>query len=67
MGDLAMTGILWLDWAILAMSLFNTVLQLWLGLTVLLNAERRSWGIWLASGGLLLMPVMCMVILLILL
>ena len=49
-----MTGILWLDWAILAMSLFNTVLQLWLGLTVLLNAERRSWGIWLASGGLLL-------------
>jgi signal transduction histidine kinase len=49
-----MTGILWLDWAILAMSLFNTVLQLWLGLTVLLNAEHRSWGIWLAAGGLLL-------------
>ena len=49
-----MTGIFWLDWAILAMSLFNTVLQLWLGLTVLLNAERRSWGIWLAAGGLLL-------------
>jgi signal transduction histidine kinase len=54
MGSLAMTGILWLDWAILAMSLFNTVLQLWLGLTVLLNAERRSWGIWLAAGGLLM-------------
>jgi len=49
-----MTGASWLDWAILAMSLFNTVLQLWLGLTVLLNAERRSWGIWLAAGGLLL-------------
>lgn len=49
-----MTGILWLDWAILGMSLFNTVLQLWLGLTVLLNAERRSWGIWLAAGGLLM-------------
>ena len=26
----------------------------WLGLTVLLNAERRTWGIWLAGGGLLL-------------
>ncbi len=54
MGGLAMTAIVWLDWAILAMSLFNTVLQLWLGLTVVLNAERRSWGIWLAAGGLLL-------------
>ena len=54
MGGLAMTGVLWLDWAILALSLFNTVLQLWLGLTVLLNAERRSWGIWLSAGGLLL-------------
>jgi signal transduction histidine kinase len=37
----------------MAVSLFNTILLLWLGLTVLLNAERRTWGIWLAGGGLL--------------
>ncbi len=49
-----MTGSFPLDWAILAFSLFNTMLLLWLGLTVFLNAERRAWGIWLASGGLLL-------------
>ncbi|HEX6302864.1 MAG TPA: ATP-binding protein [Anaerolineales bacterium] len=49
-----MTGQPVLDFAILAVSLFNTSLLLWLGLTVFLNAERRSWGIWLASSGLLL-------------
>jgi signal transduction histidine kinase len=50
-----MTGQFYLDWAIMAVSLFNTILLLWLGLTVLLNAERRAaWGIWLASGGLLM-------------
>lgn len=49
-----MTGSFFLDWAILAVSLFNTMLLLWLGLTVFLNAERRVWGIWLASAGLLL-------------
>jgi signal transduction histidine kinase len=43
-----------LDWAILAVSLFNTIVLLWLGLTVLLNARRKSWGVWLAGGGLLL-------------
>ena len=48
-----MTGSLLLDWAILAVSLFNTILLLWLGLTVLLNAEHRTWGVWLAGGGLL--------------
>jgi signal transduction histidine kinase len=42
-----------LYWATMAVSLANTVLLIWLGLTVLLNAERRTWGIWLASGGLL--------------
>ena len=50
----AMSGDFWLDWAILAVSLFNTILSLWLGLTVLLSAERRSWGIWLAGSGLLM-------------
>ena len=49
-----MSGSFLLDWASLTVSLFNTILLLWLGLTVLLNAERRTWGIWLAGGGLLL-------------
>ncbi|HOG47456.1 MAG TPA: hypothetical protein PLJ35_09615 [Anaerolineae bacterium] len=48
-----MTGQLLLDWAVLAASFFNMILVLWLGLTVLLNAERRSWGLWLAVGGML--------------
>jgi signal transduction histidine kinase len=54
MGQLVMglSGILWLDWAILAISLFNTFTLFWLGLTVLLNSENRTWGIWLAGGGL---------------
>lgn len=43
-----------LDWALAAASMFNTILLVWLGLTVLLNAEKRTWGIWLAGGGLLL-------------
>jgi signal transduction histidine kinase len=42
-----------LNTAVLAFSLFNTMLLLWLGLVVVSNADRRSWGIWLASGGLL--------------
>jgi signal transduction histidine kinase len=49
-----MTGNLFLDWATMAVSLFNTILAFWLGLTVLLGAEHRTWGIWLASGGLLM-------------
>ncbi len=43
-----------LNWAIMAVSLFNTILLIWLGLTVLLNAERRTWGLWLAGGEILL-------------
>ncbi len=42
-----------LDATVMAVSFFNTLLLLWLGLTVLLNAERRTKGIWLAGGGLL--------------
>jgi hypothetical protein len=49
-----MSGHFYLDWAAMAVSLFNTILLLWLGATVLLNADRRTWGIWLAGGGLLL-------------
>lgn len=48
-----MSGNAWLDWAVLAVSLYNTIVLLWLGLTILLNAEWRHWGIWLAGGGLL--------------
>ena len=49
-----MTSSFLLNWAVMAVSLTNIVLMLWLGLTVLLNAERRTWGAWLAGGGLLL-------------
>ena len=49
-----MTGSFTLDWATLAVSLFNTIILLWLGLTVLFNAERRTLGLWLASTELLM-------------
>ncbi len=39
-----------LNWALIALSLFNTISLLWLGLAVLLNAERRSW-VTVATGG----------------
>ncbi len=53
MGGLGMIGPI-LHWLLLAISLFNTSLTLWLGLTVLLNAERRTPGVWLTASGLLL-------------
>jgi signal transduction histidine kinase len=43
-----------LDWAIISLSLFNTITFLWLGFTVLLNVEQRRWGSWAAGGGLIL-------------
>lgn len=43
-----------LTWAVNAISFFNLIAFLWLGLTVLLNAERRRWGTWVAGGGLIL-------------
>ena len=43
-----------LDWVLRSLSFLNAILALWLGLTVLLNAERRTWGTWLAGGGLVL-------------
>ena len=49
-----MTGTLLLDWATTAVSLFNMMLMLWLGLTVLLNVEHRDFGAWLLGCGLLL-------------
>lgn len=49
-----MTNHFFLDWAMLAVSLANVILLLWLGLTILLNAGQRTRGVWLASSGLLL-------------
>ncbi len=49
-----MTGNFPLDWAILSISLFNTILMFWLGLTILLNAERRTWGLVLSGGALIM-------------
>jgi signal transduction histidine kinase len=54
-----MTPSLLLNWLLLSLSLFDTILLLWLGLTVFLNAERQvagrsRWGVWLAVGGLLM-------------
>lgn len=43
-----------LDWAGLAVSLFNTISLAWLGLTILLSGNRRVQGTWLVGGGLLL-------------
>lgn len=40
--------------AVPALSIFNTISLFWLGLTVALNAERRTTGTWVAAGGLLL-------------
>ncbi len=49
-----MSNNVYLNWAIIAVSLFNAILLAWLGLTVLLNAARRDWGFWLGTIGLLL-------------
>ncbi|MEM7331519.1 MAG: ATP-binding protein [Chloroflexota bacterium] len=49
-----MTNSIFLNWASMAISIFNTILLLWLGATVILNAEHRNWGVYLATGGLLL-------------
>ncbi len=49
-----MSDILLIDWAIMALSLFNTILLTWLGLTVAFNADRRDWGVWIGTIGLLL-------------
>lgn len=49
-----MSGNLYLDWPILTLSIFNTIILLWLGLIVLLNAERRHWGVYLVGGGFIL-------------
>src|SRR5579859_3443937 len=42
------------DSALIATSFFNTIVLLWLGLTLLLNADRRRWGTWVVGSGMLL-------------
>jgi len=46
------SGNFWLDSLILALSVFNILMMLWLGCMILLNAENRSWGVWAAASGL---------------
>lgn len=48
-----MTGYFLIDWAISSLSVFNTILLVWLGLTVILNSDQKRAGIWIASLGLL--------------
>ncbi len=43
-----------LTWALIAVSLANTILLLWLGITLWLNADRRSLSIAVTAGGFLL-------------
>jgi signal transduction histidine kinase len=52
--SVVITQVFLVDWVLVSLSLFNALLLIWLGLTVLLNADRRSWGTWLAAAGLLL-------------
>lgn len=49
-----MTGLMPLDWSLVAVSVFNTILLFSLALTVLLNAERRAWAVWMMFGGLMM-------------
>ena len=49
-----MTGLFTLDWAIISISLFNTIVLFWLAMTVLLNSDRHNVGVWIMSSGLLL-------------
>lgn len=45
--------ILFLDWLDITLSFFNTITLLWLGMTVLLNTDRRRWGTWVGGYGLI--------------
>lgn len=40
-------------WMVLAVSIFNALQLFWLGLTILLNAERRNSGVYIITAGLL--------------
>jgi len=53
-GDAAMLEHGLLDWAVRAVSLFDLIIALWLGVMVLLHANERRWSTWAASVGLML-------------
>lgn len=55
-----MTAFPLVNWALVALSLINTTLLLWLGLMILLNAERPTWGVWMSSTGMLIGSVFFM-------
>jgi len=44
-------GEFFIDWPLLGVSLFNTILLIWLSLTVFLSAEHRTSGVWIISSG----------------
>ncbi len=54
MGALAAMSETLRAWALISVSLFNTVILLWLALTLLLHADRRDPGVLLTVGGFLL-------------
>lgn len=47
-----MTSNFFLNWGTIAVSVFNTILLFWLALTVLLNAQRKRLGVFLAGTGM---------------
>ncbi len=47
------TFLYFIDWLDILLSFFNTITLLWLGVTVLLNADRRWWGAWVGAIGLI--------------
>ena len=48
-----MSGYSVIDWAGLCISFFDTILLVWLGITVFLNAEKRTSSLVLVTEGLL--------------
>jgi hypothetical protein len=40
------------SWLSLAISIFNMLLLLWLGITIFFTAERRTWGLYLILSGM---------------
>jgi len=47
-------GNFFLDWSVISVSVFNMIILFWLSLTVLLNAQRKRFGVWFASFGMII-------------
>ncbi len=52
-----MTVDLLVNWALIAVSLFNTIIFLWLGMTLWLNADRRTLGLTVTAIGFVLVAL----------